>query len=129
MQAIVAVVVLAVCGMCVSGSGMPGGLFDMDPSSDHAKEVAEKSLQLLDDTFQGGRARVLQNIYSAQSQVVSGVKYYLKLQVGLYDCTPAELAANEKACTVEKTSFCYFQLYLQPWTQTEKLLYSFCPAF
>merc|ERR1712126_118081 len=92
-----------------AAAGMPGGLSPADVNSEKIKEIAQFALTTY-DAENGGLPKTIIEILQAQTQVVAGVNYFLKVQVsnseGLYNCD--------------------FTVFDQPWTNTRQLTSSNC---
>merc|ERR1711874_39397 len=92
-----------------AAAGMPGGLSPADVNSEKVKEMAQFALTTY-DAENGGLPKTILEILQAQTQVVAGVNYFLKVKVsnaeGLYNCD--------------------FTVFDQPWTNTRRLTSSNC---
>merc|ERR1712126_30701 len=89
--------------------GMPGGLSPADVNSEKVKQMAQFALTTY-AAENGGPSRTFEEVLQAQTQVVAGVNYFLKVRVstpdGLYNCD--------------------FTVFDQPWTNTRELTSSNC---
>merc|ERR1711874_297654 len=89
--------------------GMPGGLSPADVNSEKVKQMAQFALTTY-DAENGGPTRTFEEVLQAQTQVVAGVNYFLKVRVstpdGLYNCD--------------------FTVFDQPWINTRELTSSNC---
>ncbi|ESO00031.1 hypothetical protein HELRODRAFT_176338 [Helobdella robusta] len=88
-----------------------------NPSSAAVKKVAEKILEIFDDSNTFGLAKRLRDVLFVKTQIVSGMYYDLILDVGLLNCTYAQAATNAN-CKVTK-----------PWTSTEQITRYKCWEF
>ncbi|XP_041353230.1 cathepsin F-like [Gigantopelta aegis] len=95
--------------LCFGGIGMmPGGTVPADVNSPEITSAASTALSTLNSEENSNR--VLVKVISAQTQVVSGAKYYLDLLV-------------RDGTTVEK---CHLELWSQPWLNHYELLVKNC---
>merc|ERR1712126_19207 len=92
-----------------AAAGMPGGMSTADVNSEKVQEMAQFALTTY-NAENGGPSRTIDKILQAQTQVVAGVNYFLKVRVsntdGLYNCD--------------------FTVFDQPWTNTRQLTSSNC---
>ncbi|ESN99057.1 hypothetical protein HELRODRAFT_162538 [Helobdella robusta] len=133
MKCALALVVLVV-GLSCTSARMTGRLDDvhyLSPNLPRVKEVAEKSMEQMGTAITGGRTRVIKKVQSAKYQSVlgEGIKYFLKVQIELYDCSEAELNAKAKHCVVKKRGTCDFVTLMPFMSLSFNLLSSHCTGF
>lgn len=66
---------------------LPGGLIDADPNSPAVKQAVDFAYAKISASLNTAHALQLGKVVKAQSQVVSGVKYYLTIEVNETDCS------------------------------------------
>ncbi|ESO00032.1 hypothetical protein HELRODRAFT_176339 [Helobdella robusta] len=128
MKFAICLLVLVGCAVSYGTMGMVGGWSRADHESEHIKKVAEKILLLFDDLNTSGLAQRLHSVKSAETQVVSGMNYKIKMDVGLLDCTEAQAVTNAN-CKITKVGECKFVYYEQSWTGTEEITSHECGEF
>ena len=94
----------------------PGGWTPQDPASPAVLGAATFAVQSLSQTL--GKHYVVENISGAESQVVEGVNYRLKLRIAQLD---GEILGARKDCTVD--------VWSRPWLKpADKLVSADCQA-
>ncbi|NWS71370.1 CYT protein, partial [Crotophaga sulcirostris] len=126
---------LLLAGSALGGEGRPrllGGPVDIDsPENDEGLQralhfaVAEYN-KASNDMYSGRAVRVL----SASRQIVAGIKYIMKVEMGRTTCTkPAtdlQSCAFHNAPQMAKRTVCDFVVYTIPWRNEIRLLENNC---
>ncbi|NXF53699.1 CYT protein, partial [Oceanites oceanicus] len=126
---------LLFAGAVLGGEDRPrlvGGPVDIgDPSNDEGMQRAlhfamEEYNKASNDVYSSRVVRVI----SAKKQIVSGIKYTMKVEIGRTTCpkpaTDLQSCAFHDAPQMAKHTICNFVVYIVPWLNEIKLLESSC---
>ncbi|NXH74038.1 CYT protein, partial [Hydrobates tethys] len=128
-------VALLFAGAVLGGEDRPllvGGPVDIDsPSND---EGLQRALQFAMEEYNKASNDVYSSrvvrIISAKRQIVSGVKYIMKVEIGRTTCpkpaTDLQSCAFHDAPQMAKHTICNFVVYTVPWLNQIKLLDNSC---
>ncbi|NXV88997.1 CYT protein, partial [Calonectris borealis] len=126
---------LLFAGAVLGGEDRPrlvGGPVDIDnPTND---EGLQRALQFAMEEYNKASNDVYSSrvvrIISAKRQIVSGIKYIMKVEIGRTTCpkpaTDLQSCAFHDAPQMAKRTICTFVVYTVPWLNQTKLLESSC---
>ncbi|XP_030052125.1 cystatin-like [Microcaecilia unicolor] len=115
----------------LSSAGLPGGPIKIDPSRSDVQDAASYAMTAFNGKSENEYLYKLLKVESAESQVVAGIKYKLKVKVGLTQCKKGS-TDNAASCRLQNTSgqprifLCKFVVLDQSWVQEKSLLESLC---
>ncbi|XP_067900663.1 cystatin-like [Heterodontus francisci] len=114
------------CG--VRGSTILGGPEDASPNDAKVIEVAQFAVAEFNKKSNDAYLYKIVTIVSAQKQVVSGVKYILKVEVGRTQCRQGMADALESCDFAEppQKRLCDFDIVTVPWTEEINLVKNSC---
>lgn len=102
---------------------------EVDIEDAKIKEIAMFALQSFGDFGDEDPARALVRVIKAQTQVVAGQKYILKIEGGYLNCTKANYLASPEYCVLdpqEETFTCDFEIVEQSWANSKEVVASEC---
>ncbi|XP_060711601.1 cystatin-like [Hemiscyllium ocellatum] len=104
------------------GSPMPGGLSHMDIHSAEAQEAARFAIESYNRGSNAIHLSKIAHVISVKSQVVQGMMYQVKMQLGKTTCRKsAERNVDLERCSFQpglqasKMQVCTFEIWDRPW--------------
>ncbi|KAM5164401.1 cystatin-1-like [Mantella aurantiaca] len=125
--------ITALCLPSLSASMMTGGWTKRDPNDPEIQQLASFAVDSYNKQSNYINEFTLVCVVAAESQVVSGAKYMLKLKIGETDCRKNYSGSNAQPCDPQKSQInkviiCTFIIWQQLWlNHTEVLSYSCTP--
>ncbi|XP_006902528.1 PREDICTED: cystatin-C-like [Elephantulus edwardii] len=107
-----------------------GGLKDADFKEEDVQRALEFSIGEYNKANNDKYHSRMVQLVRARKQIVSGVKYYLDMEIGRTMCTKSQ--PNLATCPfhdqphLKKKVFCSFQVYTVPWKNTISMVKSSC---
>ncbi|ETE59443.1 hypothetical protein L345_14827 [Ophiophagus hannah] len=113
---------------------MPGGLFPVPVTTEEVKEAAAFAVEQYNKHSKNANYFKELDIVKAQSQVVSGMKYYLTVEMGKTVCEkssgPLPFSDIQKCELLpqdqQEKLTCDFQIWSRPWLKDTQLLSTSC---
>ncbi|KAI0221793.1 Cathepsin F [Lamellibrachia satsuma] len=116
------IVLLLLTGSCLSlASGLFGGDTDIDVNDDDIQKLAKAAVDQLNARSNSMFKSKLVTLKSAKVQLVSGLLYKLKLDVGTSDCRKGDTSKQLDDCAVTQMQECAVKLWVQSWTDKKEL--------
>jgi hypothetical protein len=96
---------------------------------------ANKAVAKFNEQSNDANQHILTKIHSAESQVVAGVNYKLKVEFGLTECKKVDILLGFKISREFKSAVCgdnapvkskktyNVNIFSQPWTKTERITF------
>ncbi|KAF8796835.1 Cystatin-1 like protein [Argiope bruennichi] len=115
-----------------TANSIPGGWRQItDLNSPDVQKNAQKAAIMLSKSMNTPFYFKPLNITKAESQVVSGMNYRFEMSIGPTQCKKSQNVAEQevKNCPLQKCKsplYCSIQMYVQPWTNTNKITHSNC---
>uniref|UniRef100_UPI00358E0A01 cystatin-like n=1 Tax=Myxine glutinosa TaxID=7769 RepID=UPI00358E0A01 len=106
------------------GRGIPGGPIEADRNDQMFKTAVKKAVSHFNSGNNDMNLYKLNEIVSATSQVVSGIKYKFTVKLGRTSCRKAQLYVDAESCSLisgsgQTTHLCHFEIWSQPWISDE----------
>ncbi|XP_029451260.1 cystatin-like isoform X2 [Rhinatrema bivittatum] len=130
----VSLLVLLAAGMLVldaSQVSMPGGLRQANVNDLGVQKALSFAIKMYNNGSNDKYASNVVEVIGAQSQIVSGVKYYLQTRIARTTCNnnptnDLENCAFHEAPELAKNLKCKFEVHIIPWEDSCKLLKQDC---
>ncbi|XP_053205459.1 cystatin-1-like [Panonychus citri] len=110
-----------------------GGWSPKDVNHESVKENAKFATKTLNDRSNDAHYENLIHIHEALSQVVSGVKYNITMDIGKTTCRKNEVESDKlEQCSLDQKSTikrCKITVLSRPWLNETRLLHSECSPF
>ncbi|XP_070807007.1 cystatin-like isoform X2 [Pituophis catenifer annectens] len=118
----------------LEGVGMPGGLSPVPVTDEGVQQAAAFAVEQYNERSSNANYFKQLRIVRAQSQVVSGVKYYLEVEMGKTACEksngPLPFSDIQKCELLpsdqQEKLTCNFQIWSRPWLKKTELLSMNC---
>ncbi|XP_006888641.1 PREDICTED: cystatin-C-like [Elephantulus edwardii] len=107
-----------------------GGLMDADFNEEGVQRALEFAISEYNKANNDKYHSRMVQLVGARKQIVSGVKYYLDMEIGRTMCTKSQ--PNLATCPfhdqppLKKKVLCSFQVYTVPWENTISMVKSSC---
>ncbi|XP_006860726.1 PREDICTED: cystatin-C [Chrysochloris asiatica] len=109
-----------------------GGIMDADENEQGVQRALDFAISEYNKASNDKFHSRLVQLVRARKQIVSGVKYYLDVELGRTTCTKSQ--PNLTTCPfhdqpqLKKKAMCSFQVYTVPWLETTSLIKSSCQS-
>ncbi|KAI8480001.1 hypothetical protein Bbelb_422500 [Branchiostoma belcheri] len=110
--------------------GLPGGLVQADPADDAVMAAALFAVDEINAQSNAMYLSKLLHVHTAQTQVVAGVNYHLRLEIGKTVCTKGDnqLLADCEFDPNAQFEVCDVIVWSQPWENSLQLLSTHCSS-
>jgi len=123
-------IILLLLGLIGLAFGIPGGWRDANVNDEGVREASLFATQVISDRANSMYHKKLTDVVKAETQVVSGIKYRVSLNMATTKCRKNEKSRNEldecDASTDHLPELCHVTVWIQSWTETRELLESNC---
>ncbi|XP_006039319.1 cystatin-like [Alligator sinensis] len=114
----------------LGGVPMPGGPMNIPVTGAEVQEAARVAVGAFNRDSDSPYIFQAEKVISAQSQVVSGIKYYLTVELEKTQCLKGAGGHSQK-CALPPTSqqqklVCEFQVWSRPWLHDTRVLSQSC---
>lgn len=112
-----------------------GGIMDADGDDVDVQRMLDFAVREYNKMSNDKYLHRAMTIVSARKQVVSGMNYFLKVEIGRTKCTKSQsVSSSWSSCPfhdrpdLKKKTLCLFQVYTVPWLNTTSLVKSNCQS-
>ncbi|XP_006268149.4 cystatin [Alligator mississippiensis] len=114
----------------LGGVPMPGGPMNIPVTDAEVQEAARVAVGAFNRDSDSPYIFQAEKVISAQSQVVSGIKYYLTVELEKTQCLKGA-GGHSQTCALPPTSqqqklMCKFQVWSRPWLHDTRVLSQSC---
>ncbi|XP_028676379.1 cystatin-like [Erpetoichthys calabaricus] len=104
-----------------------GEIEEVSPTREDVQDAARYAVATYNTISSNDYDYKLLKVIAAKEQVVAGLKYFLKVEVGETQCKKG--SSNVESCPLTNKTFnCQFVVFTQPWRNYNQLLESNCQA-
>jgi len=113
--------------------GCPTDVSESNLKDQKLQDLASYAVEAFESSYDGEKnedeSLQIIRIIKAQTQVVAGYKYIMKLEAGFYNCSKEKLKSNPEECALNPSRprfECDFELIEQSWVGRKEVLSSNC---